>query len=147
MQFQVSIEQLDSFAPEFWRYVNNFRILAFHGPMGAGKTTLITSLCRYKGVREAMSSPTFSIINQYTVNNNGSAQSIYHIDLYRLETIHEIIQTGVEECLESGNVCMVEWAEKAPHLFEDNAVHIFIQTSSETKRQIDIRLPFLADAI
>jgi tRNA threonylcarbamoyladenosine biosynthesis protein TsaE len=94
-----------------------------------------------------MSSPTFSIINQYTVNNNGSAQSIYHIDLYRLETIHEIIQTGVEECLESGNICMVEWAEKAPHLFEDNAVHIFIQTSSETKRQIDIRLPFLADAI
>jgi tRNA threonylcarbamoyladenosine biosynthesis protein TsaE len=135
MQFTVSHDGLNEFAQLFWNSFPDATIFAFHGEMGAGKTTLITALCHGKGVTEVIGSPTFSIINEYAFNKN---KSIYHMDLYRLNSIEEIIRAGVEDCLESGSICMVEWPEKAAELFDERAVNVFIKPLSESERLIDI---------
>jgi tRNA threonylcarbamoyladenosine biosynthesis protein TsaE len=145
MQFTVSLEHLNDFAQQFWKYVNRAKVFAFYGQMGAGKTTIITALCREKGVKDVMSSPTFSIINEYSVRENGEPASIFHIDLYRLNSIEEILQTGVDECISSGSICMVEWPEKAPSLFEDGqTVHVTIEPVSIKTRHIQVKLPSIS---
>jgi tRNA threonylcarbamoyladenosine biosynthesis protein TsaE len=136
MQFYISIDELENFAKKFWTYVDNATVFAFHGEMGAGKTTIIKILCQYKGTHDVTGSPTFSIINEYYYSENGEAKKIFHIDLYRLKNEQEVVQAGVEDCIYSGSICMVEWPEKAPALFYENAVHIFIDPVSETERKI-----------
>lgn len=114
MEFQIRRDGIDRFAQQFWAAVGSHRVFAFYGKMGAGKTTLIEALCRAKGVMESMGSPTFSIINEYRFRENGSESAIYHIDLYRLRDEQEIVQAGVEDCIYSGDICFVEWPQKAP---------------------------------
>jgi tRNA threonylcarbamoyladenosine biosynthesis protein TsaE len=141
MEFDVSLDQLDRFAEQFWERVKGARVFVFHGAMGAGKTTLITALCRNKGVEDTMGSPTFSIINEYAFHEKGSLQKLYHIDLYRLKDEEEVVQAGVEDCVYSGFICMVEWPEKAPHVFDADTIHVLIQPLSETRRRVGIKLP------
>ena len=141
MQLTVSSNQLKQFADRFWAYVADGKVFAFHGPMGAGKTTLISALCHEKGVNDITSSPTFSIINEYVYQKNGHEESIYHIDLYRLNSTEEIIQAGVEDCMYSGSICMVEWPERAHGLFDEQTIHVYIQSVSETERSVEITLP------
>ena len=141
MRFQIILSSLNEFAAAFWNYVHDQKVFAFHGQMGAGKTTIIEALCRYKGVKDTMGSPTFSIINEYVFREGEADKIIYHIDLYRLKDEEEIIQAGVEDCIYSNEICFVEWSEKAPHLFDDNTVHVYIDTLSETERDIKIELP------
>jgi tRNA threonylcarbamoyladenosine biosynthesis protein TsaE len=143
MQFHVRLNELDSFATQFWNYVNNHKVFAFHGEMGAGKTTVINALCHHKGTKDATGSPTFSIINEYSYTENGETKKIFHIDLYRLKNDEEVLQTGVEDCVYSGSICMVEWAEKAAHLFDEGSVHVYIDALSGTERQVIVRLPEL----
>lgn len=138
---EVNLEQLDEFAPSFWKYVNDARVFAFHGDMGAGKTTLVSALCRAKGIHDAASSPTFSIINEYVFEEDGFEKSIYHIDLYRLNSQEEILQTGVEDCVNSGEVCLVEWPDKASWLFDENTVHVSIKVVNENRREIKVEIP------
>jgi len=138
MTWQVSIDELDTFAAQFWSAVKETRVFAFHGPMGAGKTTTIGALCRLKGVTEAVSSPTFSIINEYSYPADGAPQTMYHIDLYRLRDEEEVVQAGVEDCVDSGQICFVEWPEKAPYLFDDNSLHIVITPLNERARMVKI---------
>ena len=138
MEQQVLLDELSQFAARFWKAVNGATVFAFHGPMGAGKTTLITALCSYKGVLEPMSSPTFSIINEYTFFEGDKEKVIYHIDLYRLKDFDEVIQAGVEDCINSGHICLVEWPEKAPDLFDERTVHVFIEPESDTARRVKV---------
>ena len=138
MLLQVFIDKLDDFAAQFWQAVGNTKVFAFHGQMGAGKTTTIAALCRYKGVLEGASSPTFSIINEYAYAESGVQKTIYHIDLYRLKDDEEVVQTGVEDCVESGHICFVEWPEKALDLFDDASLHIVIEPVNETARNVKI---------
>ena len=135
MEFRVTIDRLDEFAEAFWKTVKDAKVFAFHGQMGAGKTTIISHLCHYKGTKDVTGSPTFSIINEYKLDDE---QKIYHIDLYRLKDEEEVIQAGVEDCVYSGNICMIEWPEKAPHLFDENAVHVFIEAVSENERRVRV---------
>lgn len=135
---QITIDQLDQFAAAFWRHVNGAKVFLFHGQMGAGKTTTITALCQYKGVKDSISSPTFSIINEYSFQEGGQLRKIYHIDLYRLKDTEEMIAAGVEDCIYSGEICFVEWPQKAPDLFDENAVHVVIQAVDEQTRSIKI---------
>ncbi|HEU0064486.1 MAG TPA: tRNA (adenosine(37)-N6)-threonylcarbamoyltransferase complex ATPase subunit type 1 TsaE [Flavisolibacter sp.] len=137
----ISLDQLDNFAKRFWDNFPDGKVVAFYGNMGAGKTTLITALCKVKGVKEVIGSPTFSIINEYGFLYNGSEQIIYHMDLYRLNSIEEIIRAGVEDCLVSGEICMVEWAEKAPELFDERAIKVFIEPVNDTERKIQVAAP------
>ena len=95
--------------------IQNFssKIIRIDGPMGAGKTSLISSICVLLGVKELISSPTFSLVNTYY----GYEHKIHHFDFYRLEHPDEALDFGLEEYLESGNLCFLEWAEKiTPHL-------------------------------
>ena len=137
----VSFPDLPAFAQQFWQQAGNTKVFLFHGEMGAGKTTIIEALCSAKGVKERMGSPTFSIINQYAYMDNGEEKTIYHIDLYRLKDEEEIINAGVEDCVYSGDICLVEWPQKAPHLFDERSAQIFIDTVDETHRSIKITLP------
>ena len=139
--FHISKEQLDEFATQFWNYVKDAKVFAFHGQMGAGKTTIIEALCKVKGVKEVMGSPTFSTINEYVYAENGEQKSIYHIDLYRLKDEQEIIQAGVEDCMYSNQICFVEWPAKAPHLFDETTVQVTIELVNETERNVKIDLP------
>lgn len=138
MQFSVPLSGLNEFAHIFWNSFTDTTVYAFHGEMGAGKTTIITALCQAKGVTEVIGSPTFSIINEYVFYKENKSQSIFHMDLYRLNSIEEIIRAGVEDCLESGSICMVEWPEKAPELFDERTIHVTIKPFSENERLIDI---------
>ena len=89
------------------------KIIRIDGPMGAGKTSLISSICSLLGVEESITSPTFSLVNTYNANHN----KIHHFDFYRLEHADEALDFGLEEYLESGDLCFLEWAEKiTPHL-------------------------------
>ncbi len=135
---QVSIGQLEQFAKAFWSHVKDTKVFLFHGQMGAGKTTTITALCQAKGIKESISSPTFSIINEYAYQENGQPRNVYHIDLYRLKDLEEMIAAGVEDCIYSGEICFVEWPQKAPELFDENVVHVSVGTLDERTRVIKI---------
>lgn len=138
MLFQVSLHELDDFATRFWTFVKGARLFAFYGEMGVGKTTIITALCRQKGVKDVISSPSFSIINEYRFFKNEKEEKIFHLDLYRLNSMEEIIQAGVEDCIYSNNICFIEWAEKAPQLLDETTLHVHIKILDTTTRQIKI---------
>jgi tRNA threonylcarbamoyladenosine biosynthesis protein TsaE len=141
MEFYVSFEKLDDFAAQFWELAKDRKVFAFHGEMGAGKTTIIEALCKSKGVRDVMGSPTFSIINEYVYPEDGQEKLIYHIDLYRLKDEQEIIQAGVEDCIYSNEICFIEWPEKAPHLLDERVMHVYISLSSEEVSIVKLLLP------
>jgi tRNA threonylcarbamoyladenosine biosynthesis protein TsaE len=141
MEFQFVLEDLPLIASSFWEAVESRKLFAFHGEMGAGKTTIIEALCRAKGVKDSMGSPTFSIINEYVFMENGVQESIFHIDLYRLRNEEEIEQAGVEDTVYSGSICFVEWPQKAPYLFDASTVNVHLQVVDEKTRQLKIDLP------
>jgi tRNA threonylcarbamoyladenosine biosynthesis protein TsaE len=138
MEFEVSIDRLDEFAEKFWTLVGSSKVFLFYGEMGAGKTTLISALCKYKGVTESISSPTFSIINQYVFYEGGQEKKIFHLDLYRLNGIEEIIGAGVEDCIYSNNICFVEWPQKSPSLFDNNSVRVYVSAIDDRCRQVKV---------
>ncbi len=114
------------------------RIFLFYATMAMGKTTLIKELCKQLGVEENVSSPTFSIVNEYV----GKDGNIYHFDFYRLKDEQEAFDLGYEEYFYSGNYCFVEWAEKIENLLPENAVSISITANSKGERIIKLNLPF-----
>lgn len=136
MEFVINVEQLDDFAAKFWDLVKDARVFAFHGEMGAGKTTVISALCHHKGTHDVTGSPTFSIINEYQA---ADGEKIYHIDLYRLKDEEEVMSAGVEDCVYSGSLCMVEWPEKAPWLFDEQSIHVFIEPLSASERRVVVK--------
>lgn len=139
MTRQVTLEDLPQFAVDFWKEYDGAKVFAFHAPMGGGKTTTILALCKAKGITETPSSPTFSIINEYAYPEGDATRKLYHIDLYRLKDLEEIIHAGVEDCLYSGDICFVEWPEKAPELFDEEAVHVYIEAMDERRRVVRVK--------
>ena len=121
----------------FWKTFPNNKIYAFHGNLAVGKTSFIRALCAVKKVKETVSSPTFSIINEYSYPDG----KIYHLDLYRLKDEQEAIRAGVEDCLYSGDVCLVEWPDRASGIFPKNTLGIFLEIQDEKTRKI--RVPSL----
>jgi tRNA threonylcarbamoyladenosine biosynthesis protein TsaE len=137
MDLIFKLENIQETAASFLAAVNINSVFAFHGEMGAGKTTFIHAFCEAIGVRETISSPTFSIINQYSTIQG---KTIYHMDLYRLKDETEAVNAGVEDCLYSGNTCLVEWPEKAPGIFPDNTAHVTITMLDTNTRKLSINL-------
>ena len=134
MEVIFTLEQLKETAAPFTQILPKHPVIAFHGEMGAGKTTFIHALCEVLGVTENISSPTFSIINQYLADEQ---RTIFHIDLYRLKDEAEAINAGVEDCLFSGNVCLVEWPERASGIFPDDTLHVYISAIDERIRRLE----------
>jgi tRNA threonylcarbamoyladenosine biosynthesis protein TsaE len=107
--------------------------------MGAGKTTFIHHLCDYLGVEDAVSSPTFALINEYHFLNNGQDKTIYHMDWYRINSEEEAINAGIEDALLNKDAyCFVEWPEKAIHLLPQPYLWIEIEVLDETKRKMTV---------
>ena len=138
MESIYGLNDIESAAGRFIELTDGHSIFAFHGNLGAGKTTFIQAVCRKLGVKENVSSPTFSIINQYQTANN---KTIFHIDLYRIKDIGEAINAGVEECIYSGDLCFIEWPEKIPSLLPAGIVNVFIEPVSDTERKLVCKLP------
>ena len=111
-------------------------VLVFDGEMGAGKTTLIKALCDNWGVEDVVSSPTFSIVNEY---ENLSGEKIYHFDFYRVESEAEAERLDLETYFYSGNRCLIEWASRIPNLIPDNYVIIEIVIVDENTRFLEIK--------
>ena len=133
MDVLFTLPQIKSTAATFLGAVKNTNVIALHGDMGAGKTTFVHALCDELGVKNAVSSPTFSIVNEYTT---AAGKTIYHLDLYRLKSVQEAIDAGVEDCLYSGNLCLVEWPEIAPSIFPDNTLHAYIEIAGNHERRL-----------
>lgn len=137
MDLKFSLDNINTVAKEFAAHIDNNKVIALHGQMGAGKTTFVHALCEAMGVTDAVGSPTFSIINQYKTS---AGKTIYHIDLYRLKDEEEAIQAGVEDCLFSGHYCFVEWPEKSPGIFPDNTLHIYLEAVDNETRKLTFNL-------
>ena len=131
MKLQVnSLEELPLAAKKILDESNSEKIFVFKGEMGSGKTTLIKELCLQIGVISAMSSPTFSLINEYETNNG---EVVYHFDFYRLEDEQEAFDYGYEDYFFSGNYCFIEWPEKIPNLIPDNYLLIEIEMNLQIR--------------
>lgn len=135
MVVNFSLDEISAAARQLLSLTNATGVIAFHGEMGAGKTTLIEAIGRELGVLDTMGSPTFSIINEYLTKDG---QTIYHMDLYRLADEQEGISAGVEDCLYSGSLCLVEWPEKAPRLLPAGTIHCYLSRTGQDERKLEI---------
>ena len=134
MEWTFTLPEIDEMARVFWEYFPDKKIYAFQGNLGAGKTSFIRALCAVKNVKEAVGSPSFSIINEYSY----SGGIIYHLDLYRLKDEEEALRAGVEDCLYSGEICLVEWPDRAPGIFPVDTLGIFLEPLDESIRKIRV---------
>ena len=107
-------------------------VVRIDGKIGAGKTKIISNICMQLGVKEVITSPTFSLINTYQSTNG----PIYHFDFYRLQNPNEALDIGIEEYLESGNVCFLEWAEKIENHLPLNYDHYILKVVNDNTRRI-----------
>ncbi len=132
-----SLEEIKEAAQKMLSIIGERKIVALHGQMAAGKTTLVHAICDVLGVNDPVSSPTFSIINSYLTAEN---KTVYHIDLYRLKDEQEAIAAGVEDCFYSGNLCIAEWPEITPGLFPPGTVHCYLTIKGNNARMLQIKL-------
>ncbi|WP_205502649.1 tRNA (adenosine(37)-N6)-threonylcarbamoyltransferase complex ATPase subunit type 1 TsaE [Rufibacter psychrotolerans] len=125
-------------AAEFLAFIGQKKIILFEGEMAAGKTTFIKEICAQKGVREPVSSPTFSLVNEYEATGG---ELIYHFDFYRVENQAEALDIGALEYFESGNLCLIEWPSKVADLLPQEGVEVRIETGeTEEARIISLRV-------
>ena len=125
---------IDAAAREFLTQIGDSSLVAFHAPMGAGKTTFITALCRVLGVREdAVSSPTFAIVNEYLTS---AGQTIYHFDFYRITKTAEALDIGLFEYLDSGCLCLMEWPENIEEILPEETLKVYIKVNDEMSRTV-----------
>jgi tRNA threonylcarbamoyladenosine biosynthesis protein TsaE len=138
VQKEFTIQNIHAVAKEVWEQYHSYKVWAFDAAMGTGKTTFIHAVCDVLGVKDTVSSPTFSIINQYQI---ADGRTLYHLDLYRINDEEEAIQAGIEDVLYSGEYCMVEWPEKISSLLPDHTLRIHLATINQLKRHISITIP------
>lgn len=133
----VSVEGLEAVAEKVVEHIDRYKVWIFHGEMGSGKTTLIKQICRKLNVSDVMSSPTFSIVNEYATGTNGK---IFHFDFYRIRHEAEAFDIGTDEYFYSGYPCFVEWPEKIPSLVPVEHGVVSVTITSKTERTIAISL-------
>ena len=129
-----TLSEIDSAAAKFLDAVEGRKVIAFYGEMGAGKTTFINAITRQLGVvDDAVNSPSFSIVNEY---RTASGDTIYHFDLYRLDSVEEALAIGVEEYFYSGSLCLLEWPERIEPLLPDDTLRVGIVINDDDSREI-----------
>ncbi|WP_214227276.1 tRNA (adenosine(37)-N6)-threonylcarbamoyltransferase complex ATPase subunit type 1 TsaE [Pedobacter sp. B4-66] len=129
-----SLSDLDQAAISLLDFAGAEKIFVFEGDMGAGKTTFIKVLAKALGIKELVSSPTFSIVNEY----EGEGNTFYHFDFYRIKNLQEAYDIGYEEYFYSGNICFIEWPEKVEELLPEHYIKIEIKMLSENERLLSI---------
>lgn len=135
MQIRIkSLNELPAAASAFIEALAGRRVVAFHGAMGAGKTTFIAEVCRSLGVADTASSPSFAIINEYRSATSG--EMICHFDFYRLDSPEEAVEIGAEEYFYSGCLCLIEWPERVEALLPPECVHVGIEADAATGERL-----------
>ena len=129
------LSDLPDVAEEIIASLDRRNVVAFFGPMGAGKTTLIREICAQLGSTDTVTSPTFALINRY---DTAEGNPIFHFDFYRIERPEEAFDMGYEEYFYSDGLCLVEWPEKVEELLPDEVMKVTITPTSPTKRTITI---------
>lgn len=127
------LSDLEKAAETFLKKTAGHNLIAFYAPMGAGKTTFTTALCKRLGVTDPICSPTFTIINEYVTSDG---QTIYHFDFYRITKLSEAFDIGLEDYLYSGNLCLMEWPENISELLPEETLKVHIQVNPDLSRTI-----------
>ena len=127
------IQHIAEAAQAFIEAMGDRRIFAFHGTMGAGKTTFIKALCQALGVEDTVTSPTFAIVNEYATT---SGDTVYHFDFYRIRRLSEAYDMGCEEYFQSGRLCLIEWPELVEDILPEETVAVTIETLPDGRRSI-----------
>jgi len=121
---------LPSVAKQLIEFASTEKIFVFEGDMGAGKTTFIKKLCEALGVSDVVSSPTYSIVNEY----ESPSGSVFHFDFYRIKDIQEAYDLGYEEYFYGGGICLIEWPERVDELLPEHYIKVEISVEAETQR-------------
>ncbi|MDR1200639.1 MAG: tRNA (adenosine(37)-N6)-threonylcarbamoyltransferase complex ATPase subunit type 1 TsaE [Tannerellaceae bacterium] len=136
-QIQIkSVEEIKQAARTFVETSISSSVFAFHGSMGAGKTTFIKAICEELGVEDVINSPTFAIINEYRSGKSG--ELIYHFDFYRINKLSEAEDLGVGDYFYSGALCFIEWPEKIEELLPEDVVNVSITENPDSTRTVSI---------
>lgn len=128
-------KQLNVAARRILECTSGKRILAFYGQMGAGKTTIIKALCKALGAEDIVSSPTFTLVNEYKTSKG---TTLYHIDFYRIRKMEEVFDFGLEEYFASGSYCFMEWPELIEEILPPETVRIMITVGDKEQRTLEI---------
>jgi len=131
--FIKDLSDLDRAAKEFLERTSSHKLIAFYAQMGAGKTTFTTALCRQLGVKDAVCSPTFTIINEYLTANG---EQVFHFDFYRLTKTAEALDIGLYDYLDSGCLCLMEWPENVEELLPEETLKVHIEVLSDLSRRL-----------
>ena len=128
-----SLESIREAAREFIQHIGEHRVFAFYGEMGAGKTTFIKAICEELGVEDVITSPTFAIVNEYSL---ADGDCIYHFDFYRIKKLEEVYDMGFEDYFYSGALCFIEWPELIEEVLPADAVKVNITENADGSRTI-----------
>lgn len=129
-----NLSEIDRAAQEFLKQTGTGRIIAFYAPMGAGKTTFTTAICRALGVNaDAVSSPTFAIVNEY---RTASGEPLFHFDFYRITKPSEALDIGFYEYMDSGCTCIMEWPENIEELLPEETLKVSIEVRPDESRVV-----------
>jgi tRNA threonylcarbamoyladenosine biosynthesis protein TsaE len=130
-----SLDEIEEVAEQLLKLCGTKRVIAFYGHMGAGKTTFIKELCKAAGVIDNVSSPTFSLVNEYHTTDG---EKVFHFDFYRIKSLHEAYDIGYEDYLYSGNYCFIEWPEKIEELLPDDVIKVNIKAELDGFRTLTV---------
>lgn len=128
-----SIDDLDRAAAEFLEKIGDNSLVAFFAPMGSGKTTFTTAICRVLGVTGPVGSPTFAIVNEYM---RADGEPMYHFDFYRINKLEEAVEIGLYDYLDSGFLCMMEWPENVEELLPEETLRVYITINPDQSRTL-----------
>ena len=131
----VGIHELNQVAEFIFKSIDEYKIICFSGPMGSGKTTLIKEVLKMAEVKDNVSSPTFSLVNEY---KGSEGRIFYHFDFYRINDVNEAYDIGAEEYFYSGNSCLIEWSDKVEEILPSKVLKVNIEVLSEAERKIEI---------
>jgi tRNA threonylcarbamoyladenosine biosynthesis protein TsaE len=133
-----SVSELPNAVKWVLAQANGRKKIMLYGEMGAGKTTFTKAFCHYLGVKMGTSSPTFSLVNDYVFNEHGIEKHIYHIDLYRLKSLEEALDMGIEEYLFDPHYCLIEWPQLVEPLLDETVLKISIEKKGKSVRKVVI---------
>lgn len=131
------VEDLIGAAKEFLELIKDRKIICFNGQMGAGKTTFVKALLKAMDARDDGSSPTFALINEYSSYMYGP---IFHFDLYRIESMEEALDLGIEEIIYQDSICFIEWPDKILNLLPEDYVEVKIEVNEDQSRTLIVEL-------
>lgn len=131
------LNDLDRVAEEIVKLFDKYKIISFSGPMGAGKTTLIKRICSLLNVQDSVSSPTYSLVNEYQTQ---AGNTVYHFDFYRIQDEEEALDMGVDEYFYSDHLCLIEWPERIINLLPDQILQVKINLE-KNERIFNLEVP------